>query len=288
MIGIMTLFGIKIQDWNNDMDTLKPETKEKLITLENATKEYKGKRVIDSVSHVFFKGDSIAFYGHNGSGKSTMLKLLSGLIPLSDGEIHYHKDLRFSYVPEKFAGMEIEMIEYLEGIARVEGVDHQVVDDLIKDFFLDSMIHTRMDKLSKGSLQKVGVIQAIMAPKDVILLDEPLSGQDADSQAVFISKIKELRKQGITIFMSCHEKRLIDELSDKVFTIDNGKLVQTEYSNDILFKVCVRAGGDKPMWPNMHTKGDRYEMTVEKPSLKDNVLRLYQEGWEIVGIEECN
>ena len=77
------------------------------------------------------------------------------------------------------------MIEYLEGIARVEGVDHQVVDDLIKDFFLDSMIHTRMDKLSKGSLQKVGVIQAIMAPKDVILLDEPLSGQDADSQAVF-------------------------------------------------------------------------------------------------------
>ena len=88
--------------------------------------------------------------------------------------------------------------------------------------------------------------------------------------------------------MSCHEKRLIDELSDKVFTIDNGKLVQTEYSNDILFKVCVRAGGDKPMWPNMHTKGDRYEMTVEKPSLKDNVLRLYQEGWEIVGIEELN
>ena len=264
------------------------ESKEKIITLENVTRKFKGKCVIDSVSHDFYKGDSIAFYGHNGCGKSTMLKLISGLIPLSGGDIHYHKNLSFSYVPEKFVGMEIEMIEYLEGIARVEGVDHQVVESLIKDFFLDSMIHTRMDKLSKGSLQKVGVIQAIMAPKDVIILDEPLSGQDADSQAVFISKIKELRKQGITIFMSCHEKRLIDELSDKVFTIDNGKLVQSEFSNDIVYKVFVKADKNLQKRPDMKTKGNRYEITVAEPSLKESVLRLYQEGWEIVGIEELN
>ena len=264
------------------------ESKEKIITLENVTRKFKGKCVIDSVSHDFYKGDSIAFYGHNGCGKSTMLKLISGLIPLSGGDIHYHKNLSFSYVPEKFVGMEIEMIEYLEGIARVEGVDHQVVESLIKDFFLDSMIHTRMDKLSKGSLQKVGVIQAIMAPKDVIILDEPLSGQDADSQAVFISKIKELRKQGITIFMSCHEKRLIDELSDKVFTIVNGKLVQTEYSNDIAYKVYARINHDLSMWKEMRTIGNRNEMTVKEPVLKETVMRLYEDGWEIVGIEELN
>ena len=270
------------------MDTGMPETKEKLITLENVTKDFKGKRVIDSVSYEFYKGDSIAFYGHNGSGKSTMLKLLSGLIPLSDGEIHYHRKLRFSYVPEKFAGMELNMIEYLEGIARIENVEMLVVHNLIKDFFLDSMIHTRMDMLSKGSLQKVGVIQAIMAPSDVLLLDEPLSGQDADSQEVFISKIKELREQGISIFMSCHEKRLIEELSDKVFRIENGKLVQAEYSNDIVFKVTVKVDKKYQKWPYMKTKGDRYEMTVTEPSLKENVLRLYEEGWEIVGIEELD
>ena len=202
------------------------KTNEKLITLNNVTKKYGVKTIIDSVSHTFYKGESIAFYGHNGCGKSTMLKLISGIIPISGGNLQYHEKLRFSYVPEKFVGMEIEMIDYLRGVERMEGVDSAVTDRLIEDFFLESMIHTRMDKLSKGSLQKVGVIQALMAPHQVILLDEPLSGQDAESQKVFLDKMNELRDRGITIFMSCHEKKLIDDLSDRVYTIEQGKLLE--------------------------------------------------------------
>jgi ABC-type multidrug transport system ATPase subunit len=204
------------------------KTNEKLITLENVTKKYGGETIIDSVSHTFYKGESIAFCGHNGCGKSTMLKLISGIIPISSGKLQYHEKLRFSYVPEKFAGMEIEMIDYLRGVERMEGVDPSVTDGLIEDFFLESMIHTRMDKLSKGSLQKVGVIQALMAPHQVILLDEPLSGQDADSQKVFLDKMNELRDQGITIFMACHEEKLIEALSDRVYTIEKGMLLEMD------------------------------------------------------------
>lgn len=204
------------------------KTNEKLITLENVTKKYGGEIIIDSVSHTFYKGESIAFYGHNGCGKSTMLKLISGIIPISGGKLLYHEKLRFSYVPEKFAGMELEMIDYLRGVERMEGVEPAVTDRLIEDFFLESMIHTRMDKLSKGSLQKVGVIQALMAPHQVILLDEPLSGQDADSQKVFLDKMNELRDQGITIFMACHEEKLIEALSDRVYTIERGRLLEMD------------------------------------------------------------
>ncbi len=75
--------------------------------------------------------------------------------------------------------MNISMRDYLYSIAEIENVDHSEVDSLVRDFFLESMINTKLNELSKGSLQKVGVIQALIGKRDVILLDEPLSGQDA-------------------------------------------------------------------------------------------------------------
>ena len=197
---------------------------EKLITLENVTKSFNGNTVIDDVSHDFFVGEAIAFAGHNGCGKSTMLRILARLAKTSKGKVTYHKKIGFSYVPEKYPGTDIKMYTYLKTVAAMEGVPISKVDKLIHDFFLEDMVFTKMNDMSKGSLQKVGVIQALMAPHDVILLDEPLSGQDTDSQEVFISKIKDLKKQGVTVFMSCHEKHLMDELADKVYVINKGKL----------------------------------------------------------------
>ena len=259
---------------------------EQLITLENATKIYNGRCVIDSVSHSFCNGESIAFCGHNGCGKSTMLKLLSGLISLSGGSIHYNGRPRFSYVPERFPGMEIELIDYLHQTALMEGIDPKIADNLISDFFMDPMIHIRMDKLSKGSLQKAGVIQALMMPHDVLLLDEPLSGQDTDSQEVFISKVRELKDQGITILMSCHEKRLIDALSDKVYTIDDGKLVTSVLEGNGNYKIRIRKNDALSPRDNMKDAGRYYEMTLSEERLRETVMGLYADGWEIVGIEE--
>lgn len=197
---------------------------DKLITLENITKSYSGRRILDGISSDFYKGESVAFAGHNGCGKSTMLKILAGLTRINHGKIHYHEKLRFSYVPEKFPGLDITMNDYLKSVAKMEGVDYTKVETLIEEFFLEEMTSTKLKSLSKGSLQKVGVIQALMAPHDVIILDEPLSGQDEDSQQEFISKINELREQGVTVFMSCHERHLMDALSDKIYTIQKGKL----------------------------------------------------------------
>ncbi len=197
---------------------------EKIITFEKVTKSYHGKCVIDDISHVFFEGEAVAFAGHNGCGKSTLLKILAGLIRINKGKVIHHKNIRFSYVPEKFPAADITMLRYLRSVAEMEGVPLSQANKLIHEFFLEEMVYTKMKDMSKGSLQKVGVIQALMAPHEVLLLDEPLSGQDTDSQEIFIGKIKELKKQGVTVFMSCHEKKLMDELADKVYMINKGKL----------------------------------------------------------------
>ncbi|MBR6402133.1 MAG: ABC transporter ATP-binding protein [Eubacterium sp.] len=259
---------------------------DKIITLENVTKSYNGKCVIDEVSHDFYKGQSIAFAGHNGCGKSTMLKILSGIIRINSGNIHYHDKVRFSYVPEKFPGLDVTMISYLRSVAGMEGVDFSEVERLIEEFFLEEMKNTRMNNMSKGSLQKVGVIQALMAPHDILILDEPLSGQDAESQEVFITKVNELIGQGVTVFMSCHEKKLMDEVSDSVYTINQGKLEKVENKQETFFKIYVRRNNELNSWSDMILHGNKYMITVSESELKKNVMKLFNEGWELVGIEE--
>ena len=102
------------------------------------------------------------------------------------------------------------------------------------------MIHIKMKYLSKGTLQKVGVMQALLSKPDVLLLDEPLSGQDIDSQKVFIKKMNELRHDNVTIIMSCHEPDLIERISDTVYCVDKGKIhpVVTEGNVLYLFQMC--------------------------------------------------
>ena len=260
----------------------------KIITFENVTKSYNGKCIIDSVSHDFYEGESIAFSGHNGCGKSTMLKIIAGFTRVNQGRVNYHKKVRFSYVPEKFPGLNISMIKYLKSVADMEGVSISALNKLIEEFFLENMINTKMNNMSKGSLQKVGVIQALMAPHDIILLDEPLSGQDMDSQEVFVDKIMELKKKGITIFMSCHEKNLMDKLSDKVFTIKQGKIekIEIDSNQDLLFKLYVKKNEKLRRWPEMQVVGNRYTLYVHRDEIKDTIMDLYGDEWEIVGLEE--
>ena len=260
---------------------------ENIITLESVTKQYGSNLVIDSVSHSFRKGEAVAFVGHNGCGKSTMLKILGGLAKVSSGKVRCPERVRFSYVPEKIVGIDIKMNAYLKYIAKMEGVAFEKVDLLIRDFFLDDMRSIRMKNMSKGSLQKVGVIQALMAPHDVILLDEPLSGQDVQSQEVFVSKMNELKSQGKTIFISCHEKKLIDELSDKVYAIESGRLKDMEDVEESVFRIYVRRNDGLKKWKEMVLHGNRYMVKVKETDMKKTVTKMFDEGWELVGIEEC-
>ena len=122
----------------------------------------------------------------------------------------------------------------------------------------------------------------------MIVLDEPLSGQDVDSQEVFISKINGLRGKGVTVLMSCHEKKLIDAISDKVYTIEQGKLVPGMQKEEPVYTIRVRRNEALAMWPQMSSNGNRNEIRVGETKLRETVMKLYEERWEIVGIEEHN
>ena len=199
------------------------------IVLENISKKYNGNWVLSEINHEFAKGEAIAFIGHNGCGKSTLLKIIAGLVSPTCGKVTFEGNPHFAYLPGKFPFSNLSSRSFLKRMCEIDGMPTKDIDEKIdaweKDFFLYEMLNVPMKTLSKGTLQKIGVIQALIKEPDILLLDEPLSGQDVDSQKIFIEKIIELKNKGVTVFMACHEIQLVDALADKVFTIQNGKLV---------------------------------------------------------------
>ena len=200
-----------------------------IIRIENLSKSYNFKMVLDRIDLSVYENQSIAFVGHNGCGKSTLLKLAARLTRPDRGKVVHQKKLLFHYVPEHFPKMNITARKYLTSMGQLDGLPeaeiNEKIEELSAELFMSDMMTTPMKHLSKGTLQKVGVIQALLSKPEVLLLDEPLSGQDTDSQAVFIGKVNELRRQGVTVLMSCHEQHLIDRVSDTVYRINDGRIL---------------------------------------------------------------
>ncbi|MBO4456551.1 MAG: ABC transporter ATP-binding protein [Butyrivibrio sp.] len=201
-----------------------------MLELKGIRKSYDRNVIFEDVNISFKEGTVTCFAGHNGCGKSTMLKVIGGLIPKDAGEIVSDRRMKFAYVPEKFPAVNMKGRAYLKHMAKIDGIysekeQDEIIGRFAEDFFLTEMLDKQMKDMSKGTLQKIGVIQALMCDPDVLLLDEPLSGQDADSQEVFIKKILDLKKKQKIILLSAHEKNLIEVLSDRIYTIEKGKVI---------------------------------------------------------------
>jgi len=203
-----------------------------LITISNLTKKFGRRVVLSDINLQISRGNSIGFIGRNGSGKSTLLKIIAGLMPFETGSVVHNGKLKFGYVPERFPAMNITARDYIMQIGAVSGLQkdevHECSTQLFKALFMQDMIETPIRYLSKGTIQKMAVVQAFITTPDVLLLDEPISGQDMASQQVFIDMINRLRKQGVTVLCSCHEDYMVNAIAEYVYEIVDGKLCPIE------------------------------------------------------------
>lgn len=260
-----------------------------IIRLEKVTKSYGGKVVLNQIEKSFHKGESIALMGHNGCGKSTLLKIIANLTAPTSGKVRHTENLLFHYIPEKFPPVPLSARAYLMHMGSLSGLERKEtekrIDTLGSDFFLSELLDTQMRALSKGSLQKVGVMQALIRKPDVLLLDEPLSGQDVDSQKVFIEKVNEMRSMGVTVFMSCHEKYLVNAISEKVYTIREGKLEAYQPPDKKIYSVILENCAGQEPDSNMTRYGRFYRIKAEEEMCDRILPELLSQGWKIRGME---
>lgn len=196
-----------------------------ILQLNNIGMQFGANELFKASNLVFEEGKTTALVGANGTGKSTLLRIILGYLKPTKGNIHCKNGLRFSYVPDRLPKFNLSMNELLTNLCEIEGFEKEEYQTKLAKYYyifrVESMIHTPLKYLSKGSLQKVAVIQALIGKYDILVLDEPLSGQDVMSIQQFISIMKELHENGVTIILSCHEPYLVDAIADKVYVINN-------------------------------------------------------------------
>lgn len=213
---------------------------EPIITIRGLEKSFGTKDVLKGINLDVQKGQIIGYIGPNGAGKSTTVKIMLGLIEqytgeikifgknISNGNVEYKK--KIGYVPETAEIYDnLTGREYLTFIGELYGIDYDVADEkakkLMELFNLEEVYDLRISSYSKGMRQKVLVISSLLNNPDILFLDEPLSGMDANSVMVFKEVLAELVSQGKTIFYSSHIMEIVEKISNRIILINNGQIV---------------------------------------------------------------
>ena len=207
----------------------------KYIEVNNYTKIIKGMTVLDNVNLTLEKGSISLIVGGNGSGKTMLLRALSGLIFPTSGEILIDgKKLIFN---EKFPvdigvcieqnGMQsnisgFENLAYLANINKI--IDEKEILRYMKLFDIYKYKDMKFKKYSLGMKKKLALIQAVMENQDLMIFDEPLNGLDEKSIDVFVKLLEEEKAKGKTIIIATHKQNIFENILDSVFEMHNGRL----------------------------------------------------------------
>jgi ABC-2 type transport system ATP-binding protein len=209
-----------------------------VIATDGLTRRFGTRRGITDVTFTVTRGEVFGFLGPNGAGKSTTIRLLLGLYRPSSGSaavfgrdprrdgVEVHR--RLGYLPGELALFpRLTGREILDRTARIRGhTGHRYRSDLIDRFGaeLDRPVHT----LSKGNVQKIGLILAFAHRPELLVLDEPTSGLDPLLQDEFTRLVRETVSDGRTVFLSSHDLDEVQRLVDRLAIIKEGRIIVTD------------------------------------------------------------
>lgn len=205
------------------------------LSIKNVSKLYGEQRALDDVSFEINAGEIVGFLGPNGAGKSTMMKILTCYIPPSVGtaqvcgfdvmEEPLEVRKRVGYLPEHNPlYLDMYVREFLRFMAGIHKVDKKRVDEMIELTGLTPESHKKIQQLSKGYRQRVGLAHALIHRPEVMILDEPTTGLDPNQIVEIRNLIKNIGKER-TVMLSTHIMQEVEVLCDRVIIINKGKIV---------------------------------------------------------------
>ena len=220
------------------------------ITVNNISKHFGDQKALNNVSFDIGKGEIVGFLGPNGAGKSTLMKILTGYLTADSGEASVdglkltdkvlEVKKKIGYLPEHNPlYTEMYVREYLRFNASVYRTDKDRVEEVIKLTGLTPEANKKIDQLSKGYRQRVGLAAALLHDPEVLILDEPTTGLDPNQLVEIRTLIKNIGKNnlegkpGKTVFLSTHIMQEVEAICDRVIIINKGKIVADKKLKDL-------------------------------------------------------
>jgi len=234
------------------------------IVVENLTKKYGTQRAVDNITFTVKTGEILGFLGPNGAGKTTTMKAITTYLVPNEGSIKVGSfsvndnpdevKTNIGYLPENnplYSDMPV--IDYLKFVAELQKIDKSKIRERILDMInicgLEGEKHKKINELSKGYKQRVGLAQALIHDPEVLILDEPTSGLDPNQIVEIRELIKKIGKEK-TVILSSHILAEVEATCDRILIINKGKIVADGTANDLrkqsegkeILKVTIEEG----------------------------------------------
>ena len=209
-----------------------------ILKCKNLTKKIKNKVIVENISFSINKGDIVGFLGPNGAGKTTIIKLILGLIKITEGKVSINGfDIEKDFVKaiEKVGAIveNPDLYMYLSGYDNLKitannykNISKERINEVIKIVGLEKRIKDKVSTYSLGMKQRLAIGEAIINQPELLILDEPTNGLDIEGIIEMRNLIKKLSQQGMAILISSHNLTEIDNLCNRIIAIKNGKIVE--------------------------------------------------------------
>jgi ABC-2 type transport system ATP-binding protein len=220
-----------------------------MVRVENLSRSFGDVKAVDSLSFEVNAGEIFALLGPNGAGKTTTIKMILGMLKPDSGAVYFSgaeitpDDIaykaRTGYVPESGAMYEtLSGREYLEFIGNLHHIPEEVIrsksDRLFALLDLTDAAEKLIREYSKGMKQKMLIISALLHDPDLIILDEPFSGIDANAVSVFREVFREEARQGKAIIFCSHILEIVERMVDRILIIKDARQLITGTPDEIV------------------------------------------------------
>ena len=266
-----------------------------MLEVVNIEKSYGKKKILHDIYFSIEKGQIKALVGPNGSGKTTLMNTMTNLLKRDGGQVlvdgkEFKDEKIFNHISffkdEKILDENLYGMDYLNYIKNVYKRTKDDVDRVIKEIGIESFVKSKTGSYSLGMKKKLMLAMDFLPQRDIILLDEPLSGLDPTSVIKMMALIKKKAKDGQGILISSHSLNDIDEITNNILFLKDGKILEEVLENEKFIEI-ISIDNEK-LSSVLKSKGfnmDKNMISLNNSSINDILSVIIENNIEILDIK---
>ena len=266
-----------------------------MLEVVNIEKSYGTKKILQGISFSIEKGQIKALVGPNGSGKTTLMNTMTNLLKRDGGQVlvdgkEFKDEKIFNHISffkdEKILDENLYGMDYLNYIKNVYKRTKDDVDKVIKEIGIESFVKSKTGSYSLGMKKKLMLAMDFLPQRDIILLDEPLSGLDPTSVIKMMALIKQKANDGQGILISSHSLNDIDEITNNILFLKDGKILEEVLENEKFIEII--SSDNEKLSSVLQSKGlymDKNMISLNSNSINDILSIIIENNIEILDIK---